>query len=128
MQGTDISRATPATIKTLTSSEVLAVNQDVVTVQGRCVGRCSGGARPANPLIWAGPLSNNCTVVTVINTGSGSLAHTLSWTDIGIPATTKMKVRDLWSEKDKGTATGSYAVTVATAHDNAMLKLCPMSH
>ena len=124
-QGTDVSRATPATINTLTAAEVLAVNQDTVTVQGRCVGRCSGGPHPANPLVWAGPLSMNCTVVTVINTGSNSLAHTLNWVDIGLPATAKLTVRDLWAQADKGTATGSYEVTVETPHDNAMFKLCP---
>lgn len=124
-QGTDVSRATRATIETLTATEVLAVNQDKVTVQARCVGRCLGGARPANPLVWAGPLSKNCTVVTVINTGSSPLAHTLSWTDIGLSTSSKMKVRDLWAKEDKGTATGSYALTVETPHDNAMLKLCP---
>lgn len=124
-QGTDVSRATPATIKTLTATEVLAINQDAMTVQGRCLGRCSGGPHPANPLIWAGPLSKNCTVVAVINTGSAALAHTLAWVDIGLPATAKLTVRDLWAEVDKGTATGSYAVAIETPHDNAMLKLCP---
>jgi hypothetical protein len=175
LSGTDVSRATPATIKTLTSTEVLAVNQDALTVQGMCMGRCLGGTKPSNPLIWAGPLSKNCafvrttyrggavavaahtlqtlsisalfllscvvaclclcvdgrgganagTVATVINTGSGSLTHTLNWGDIGLPSDAKMSVRDLWAEQDKGTASGSFAVTVATSHDNAMLKLCP---
>ena len=124
-QGTDVSRATRATIDTLTATEVLAVNQDKVTVQARCVGRCSDGQHPTNPLVWAGPLSKKCTVVTVINVGSSPLAHTLSWTDIGLSASTKMTVRDLWAKEDRGTATGSYALTVETPHDNAMLKLCP---
>jgi alpha-galactosidase len=138
ISGTDVSRATAATIKTLTATEVLLVSQDSkVTAQGRCVGRCLGGAKPENPLIWAGPVSSHsnpsssghnhhCTVVVVINTGDGPLSgHSLQWASIGLPSTAKMSVRDLWAEADKDTATGSVTVSIQAAHDNTMLKLCP---
>jgi hypothetical protein len=89
------------------------------------VGRCLGGAKPANPLLWSGPVSGRCTVVVVVNTGSASLRHTLNGADVGLPAGAKLTVRDLWARAERGVAQGSFAVTVAAAHDNAMLKLCP---
>lgn len=66
-------------------------------------------------------------MVVLINTGSGILSTTLSWGSIGLPAAERMAVRDLWAKKNLGTVAGSFAVTVGTAHDNSMLKLCPVA-
>lgn len=131
LSGTDISRATEGTIRTLTASEVIAVNQDKMTTQGRCVGGsrswCStGGDHYPNPLLWAGPVSDNCTVVVAINTGASALrGYKLTWSVLGLDPSAKMHARDLWAQTDLGDIAGSINVDIPISHDNKMIKLCP---
>jgi len=118
--GTDITRASAATVATLGNRRAIAVNQDSLGIQGRFV--TSGD----NWELWAGPLSGACVAAVFVNTGSSTVSRDLSWAELGIKAGTPMSVVDVYSNTTRpGRSTGSVAVTVATEHDCAFLTLCP---
>ena len=64
--GTDLTRSSAATVQTLGNREAIAVNQDVLGVQGELV------LPGADSEVWAGPLANACQAALLISTGSAT--------------------------------------------------------
>jgi alpha-galactosidase len=102
----------------LTNTEVIAVDQDPLGVQGRVV------ATPGTNLqVWSKTLSGtNSRAVALFNRGSSSASITVQWSALGLPAG-NATVRDLWSHTDVGTFNGSYTATAVPSHGVAMLKV-----
>ncbi|GAB2223301.1 hypothetical protein Droror1_Dr00017441 [Drosera rotundifolia] len=91
----------------LTNAEVIAVNQDPLGIQAKNVRNY--GQRD----VWAGPLTQNRTVVVLVNKKKGDMVTTVYWSDIGIPNNKIVFARDLWLHQDlNGIFTGSLTVTV----------------
>jgi alpha-galactosidase len=116
--GNDLRSMSAATKATLTNTEVIAVDQDPMGVQGRLV------ASPATNLqVWSKTLTGtNTRAVALLNRGSASASITVQWSALGIP-TGAATVRDLWSHTDLGSFSGSYTATSVPSHGVVMLKV-----
>jgi alpha-galactosidase len=104
LAGNDLSKMTPETLSILTNREVVAVDQDLKGAQGCRIAQ-------EGPLeIWAKPLSAGGMAVGLFNRGESTNPITLSFKDIGLPGS--VKIRDLWQHKDLGSFSGSYTEEV----------------
>ena len=107
-----------ATKTILTNSEVIAVDQDPMGVQGRRV-----GSPGTNLETWSKTLSGtNTRAVVLLNRGSSAASITVQWSALGIP-TGAATVRDLWSHTDLGSFTGSYTAASVPSHGAVMIKV-----
>ena len=104
--GSDVRSMSDDTFRILTNSEVIAVNQDPLGVQGN-KSRVDGDKE-----VWQGPLAHASYAVLLLNRGSSSASITAQWGDFGVDSTRKAMVRDLWQHKDLGTFTGSITAMV----------------
>jgi alpha-galactosidase len=120
--GNDLRSMSAATKATLTNSEVIAVDQDPMGVQGRLV------ASPGTNLqVWSKALSGpNTRAVALLNRGSGTASIAVQWAALGLPAGSAT-VRDLWSHADLGTFSGSYTAASVPSHGVVMLKIAGAS-
>jgi len=116
--GNDLRSMNAATKTTLTNSEVIAVDQDAMGVQGRRV------AQPGTNLeVWSKPLTGtDVRAVALLNRGSAAASITVQWSALGIP-TGPATVRDLWSHTDLGSFSGSYTASSVPSHGVVMLKV-----
>jgi len=117
--GCDVRNISKDTLDILTNSEVIAVDQDPMGVQGHRVKMTSDGAE-----VWAGPLADNSVAVVLLNSGSKTQNVTAHFGDINSQwsSTVTVSVRDLWAHQDQGTATGSISRSV-DSHSAVMLRL-----
>jgi alpha-galactosidase len=116
--GNDLRNMSAATKATLTNSEVIAVDQDPLGMQGRLA------ASPGTSLqVWSKTLSGtNTRAVVLLNRGTGTASITVQWSALGIPTGTAT-VRDLWSHTDLGTFQGSYTASSVPSHGVVMVKV-----
>ncbi len=116
--GNDLRSMSAATKTTLTNSEVIAVDQDPLGLQGRLV------ASPGTNLqVWSKTLSGtNTRAVALLNRGTTTASITVQWSTLGIPTGAAM-VRDLWSHSDLGMFSGSYTASSVPSHGVVMLKV-----
>jgi hypothetical protein len=115
--GNDIRTMSQTTKDILLSGEVIAVNQDSAGIQGTRI-KANNGLE-----VWCKPLgSANGTVkaVTLLNRNAAAADITVTFSDIGLSGT--VKVRDLWAKAEKGGFTGSYTMSVPS-HGTGMLKI-----
>ena len=115
--GNDIANMDEATRSILLNKDVIAIDQDVLGIQGRRV-RKDGDSE-----VWMKPLSNGAVAVLLFNRGAALATITASADQLGARFT-KVRVRELWTHKDKGRWTGSISATVAP-HDVAMFRIGP---
>jgi hypothetical protein len=113
--GADLTRLTPGTLAMLTNKAVLAVDQDALGLQAVNVAEPEKGVQ-----VWSRPLAGSgARAVLVLNRTAAAAGVTVRWKDLDLaqaPAT----VKDLWSEKELGSFTGTYAVQ-APAGDAVLL-------
>jgi alpha-galactosidase len=114
--GNDLTSMSTATRETLTNTEVIAVDQDPLVVQGRPVKK-SGEIE-----VWSKPLQGKgVRAVALFNQGSTATDIAVSWADIGLadaPAT----VRDLWAHADRGAHANGFSANVP-AHGVVMMRI-----
>jgi len=101
--GNDLAKMDEMTKRILMNSEVIAVDQDRLGIQGH---------RVKPPQIWAKPLSGGAAAVALFNYVTDDEAEplTLQFNDVGFSG--PVHVRDLWTHRDLGVLNGSYTVTV----------------
>lgn len=116
--GNDIRSMSANTKTTLTNTEVIAVDQDPLGMQGKRV------ATPGTNLeVWSKTLAGtNTRAVALLNRGTSAASITVQWSQIGLPAGAAT-VRDLWSHTDLGSFTGSYMASSVPSHGVVMLKV-----
>ncbi|KAK1257100.1 Alpha-galactosidase [Acorus gramineus] len=90
--GCDIRSMSNETLGLLKNSEVIAVNQDPLGVQGKKVKK-SGDLE-----VWAGPLKNGRVAMVLWNRGFTQASITVYWSDIGLGSSTIVDARDLWAK------------------------------
>jgi alpha-galactosidase len=126
IMGNDLRSVSKETIKTLTSQEVIAVNQDELGIQGFRFSNAN------NMEIWIKPLANDEWAITFVNMKEEAINFLFDWDnhEIGDDINQRKldtkhdsyKIRDLFNKKDLGTTKSSLKATIG-AHDILMIKL-----
>jgi hypothetical protein len=117
MASNDLRRMTVSTIQTLTNREAIAINQDLLGIQGHIVRR-EGQAE-----IWAGKrLFDGSQAVLVFNSGTAPAEVQVTWPDIGGTESAALYVRDVWTHRTTGPHRGGLTVTVP-ASDATLLRI-----
>ncbi len=101
----DLERLDPFTLDLVTNTEVLAVDQDEMGIQGQCVDRQAGGIE-----VWARPLWDGTVAAAIFNRGpKAQRGHIASWDMLtpvlragAKPLLGSQPVRDLWKRKSLG--------------------------
>lgn len=113
--GSDPRTLPPSMIETLKNPEIIAVDQDPLAIQGVRV----AGAN--NVDVYSKVLSGKGErAVAVLNRNDTAAEMTVNFADAGLKGA--VSIRDLRARADRGTATGSYTVTVPP-HGTAFLRL-----
>ena len=102
--GCDLTKLDDFTKNLLTNDEVLAVDQDPLGKQAKRVAK-QGGIE-----VWAKPLADGSTAVGVFNRGLVPATHALDLAALDLGG--ERSVRDLWRQKDLGTADGTFSTEV----------------
>jgi len=89
------------------------------SADGYCLDLNSGALE-----VYAGPLSQSAHTVLLFNRAGSNATITANWSDIGVSATAKYTVRDLWLKQDLGVYSGSFTSNVES-HGVVLLKLTP---
>jgi len=101
----------------LTNTEVIAVDQDSLGIQGHKV-RDDGDFE-----VWSKPLVDGSRAVVLFNRSSGDEKIQVSWQEIGL-SVQEAAVRDLWEKKDLGRFQNSFSAVVPS-HGAVMVKISP---
>ncbi|RUS16342.1 glycoside hydrolase superfamily [Endogone sp. FLAS-F59071] len=117
--GCDVRDMTKEIFDILTAPEVIAVNQDPLGKSIRLVKRNHN----IGTELWIGPLSSGDLVAVLFNRNTTPQSLTVSWSsDLFIPDTTKLLIRDLWERTDLGFYDYQYTVNDIPGHGVVMLK------
>jgi alpha-galactosidase len=113
----DLRTMAAATKTILTNSDVIAVDQDPLGVQGKPISTKDGLQ------IWSKKLCGDQTVaVLLLNRSLKPADITVTWKDLGLTSTSA-KVRDLWSHTDLGATANQYTARSIVSHGMVMLKV-----
>ncbi len=126
--GNDLAAMSPETRAILANRDVVAVDQDVLGIQG-FRHRAEGGIET-----WARPLANGAWAVLFVNRGETPRTARLDWSreriedalfqrDLDGSART-FAIRDLWTHQPLGDTTRPFSAPLAP-HDVVMLRLTP---
>lgn len=114
--GNNVADMTQATRDILLNRDVIAVDQDPLGVQGHRV------ARVGKQEVWVKPMADGGRVLLLWNRGDKPTRIVADWAMLGLPASVKMRGRNVWSHKDLGQLSNSYQAEVAP-HDVIMIVL-----
>jgi alpha-galactosidase len=118
MAGNDIANMDETTRSILLNKEVIAIDQDSLGVQGRRV------ARQGYAEVWVKPLAGGGRALLLFNRGEQPMRIRATAEQLGLPASRKAKVRDLWAHRDLRRWSGVLEVTVEP-HGVAMFRIGP---
>jgi len=119
--GCDVTKMSDDTLRILTNTEVIALSQDALGVQGHMISS-SGSSQ-----LWSGPLANGNVALILFNRGAAAANISVQWTEhLGMNPDTTVNIRDLWAHKDLGSFTNQYSATIAS-HASQTLVLSPTS-
>ena len=114
--GNDLRSMSQATIYILTNTEVIAVNQDPLGVQGKPI------STSTTLEVWSKQLTGvNTYAVILFNRTEAAADITVGWAELGL-TTSSALVRDLWARTDLGIVATGYTATVPS-HGVVMLKV-----
>lgn len=115
----DLSTTLPAdTLTLLTNPEVIAIDQDMLGLQGLEV------AQSGNQEVWAKLLAGSGQrAVLLFNNSTVAAPITVTWQQLGLVASSSASVQDVWAHAGLGTFTGSYTSPSVPAGGSMMLKL-----
>jgi alpha-galactosidase len=95
--GTDLSTITKSSLQILTNEKVINVHQDPLVIS------INRDVKKDRYQIWSGPLSDEKTVVLVLNPSSKPLVIDINLSDImalhSVKPTTEFKCEDLWTNE-----------------------------
>ena len=114
LAGNDLTRMMPETISLLTNREVIAIDQDPAGIQGERVSA-------EGPMeVWARPLADGSKAIGLFNRHHLPMDVHVDFRQIGLNG--RVKLRDVWSGTDVGTAEGEYHASVP-AHGVILLRV-----
>jgi len=119
--GCDVTKMSNETYTILTNTEIIALSQDDLGVQGHRV------SDAGDQELWAGPLFNGDVALILFNRGNTSANMTVNWSQhLGMNADTTVAIRDLVQHKDLGKFASSYSAVIGP-HASQTLRLSPTS-
>jgi alpha-galactosidase len=114
--GCDLEKVDDFTIGLLSNDEVLAVNQDALGKEARCI------AKVGDTRVYAKDLEDGSKAIGFFNLGTnGPATVAVKWSDLGL-GSGGQKVRDLWRQKDLGRFADKFEIPVAP-HGAEMVKV-----
>jgi hypothetical protein len=113
--GCDMSQLDDFTLNLLTNDEVLAIDQDPLGKEAVQV------AKVDSVLIYEKDLADGTRAVGFFNVGSTSANATVQLSALGLSGT--WQVRDLWRQKNVGTAKGTYHAKAVPSHGVLLVKM-----
>ena len=113
--GFDLRTMTDQDRSIILNTEVIAVDQDPLGIQGSIVNDNGAGLQVISKSLQGGSRA-----VVLFNSSASSADITANWNDIGLSGT--KSVRDLWAHADLGNFTGSYTANVAP-HSVVLIKV-----
>jgi alpha-galactosidase len=114
--GCDLEKVDDFTVGLLSNDEVLAVNQDALGQEAKCV------VKLGDTRVYAKDLEDGSKAVGLFNLGTNAPATVaVKWSDLGL-GSGKHKVRDLWRQKDLGGFSDKFEIPVAS-HSAEMVKV-----
>lgn len=119
--GCDLTKVDSESLRILMNTEVIAVNQDKLGVQGNKT-KTDGDLE-----VWSGPLYGGAVAVVLLNRGASAANITAEWSDISLDSNREATVRDLWQMKDIGSMKGSVTAMVGS-HGVVMYKITPITY
>jgi alpha-galactosidase len=63
--------------------------------------------------VWRKPLADGGMAIALLNRNDQETAITATWKDLGVPANTRLALRDLWQHKDLGLFQDKFSAKVA---------------
>jgi len=114
--GCDMTQLDAFTLNLLTNDEVLEINQDPLGRQAARVQRSDTGE------VWAKPMEDGSLAVGLVNPSFMTGTVTADFAALGLSGTCRL--RDVWRQKDIGTASGSYTAEIP-GHGTLLLRICP---
>ena len=113
--GSDLRKVTPETMEILLNTEVIAVDQDPLGVQGAPI-RSEGGLH-----VLVKPLADGGRAVALFNETDEAAEISTSAAEVGLPEAASYEVRDLWAHTTEKSG-GSLAANVP-AHGTALYRV-----
>jgi alpha-galactosidase len=104
------------TLNLLTNDEVLEINQDPLGKQARRV------AQGDSLEVWAKPMEDGSVAIGLFNRDETAKTVTAKWADLKLSG--KMRVRDLWRQKDLGTFDSQFGAEIPR-HGVVLVRLFP---
>ncbi|GAA4207582.1 NPCBM/NEW2 domain-containing protein [Actinocatenispora rupis] len=113
--GTDLRKATPATLDILSNREVIALDQDSAAVQAKPVADADGH------VVFAKKLANGDVAVALYNESDTAATISTTASAVGLPAADAYALRDVWRHSTTESA-GTIAASVP-AHGTAIYRV-----
>eukprot|EP01147_Barroeca_monosierra_P006997 gene6997-7629_t len=102
----------------LTNEEVIAIDQDELSITGHRIYNESNGAQA-----WVKPLVGDDLAVILYNSHNhNNITVTVTWEQVGLDSTTSVRIRDLWKKSDLGNFSKSFTSHALVPHDVQMLR------
>jgi len=118
--GCDLRNISTETLEILTNSEVIAINQDSLGLQGKKILIDIDNETE----VWVGPLADGSKAVLAFNRNNNNVKTILvPFKDLGWQLTSRVNVRDLWLHEDLGEFQGNYTAHDIESHGVQMLKM-----
>lgn len=116
--GADLTKLNQATIEILTNRDVLAVDQDALGLQAIKVAEPHPGLQ-----VWSKPLAEpGQHAVMLLNRSNTPAQISVDWKQIGLRESSPAVIKELWSGKELGSYSSSFAATVP-ANDALLLTI-----
>jgi Alpha galactosidase A/Alpha galactosidase C-terminal beta sandwich domain len=106
--GADITQLNTDALSTLMNSEVIAIDQDTLGLQGIKIPETN----PALEVIAKRLAGDGRRAVVLFNKSTSPAQMSVAWTELGLEPSSPAKVRDVWSHEERGTYTSSFTATV----------------
>jgi len=113
--GTDLRKATPATLAIYQNKDVIAIDQDRLGVQGQVIKSANG------TMVFSKPLANGDRAVALYNSTDAPVRIATTTAQAGLRKATAYRLFDLWSKVKTETA-GTIAATVP-AHGTVLYRV-----
>jgi alpha-galactosidase len=101
----DIANLDDFTLNILCNPEIIAVNQDILGLQGKRI------IMEDDYQVWVKPLGDKSLAVALFNTGESDIRIKLTWSELGLKG--KQKIRDLWRQNDIGVLDTAFEMKVS---------------